>query len=83
MSLHFLINTLFNALNLLLFVRVILSWVPNLPYHPIVESIYKVTDPLLKPFQNLFPANKLGIDFSPILAFMTLSLIRKILFMIF
>ncbi len=75
------LNFVFQALNMTLLARVLLSWVPHNPYHPIVQFLYQVTDPMLRPFQNIVPASKLGgIDLSPLFTFMALNLIQKLLF---
>ena len=80
---HSLIEIAYQTFNLLLLARVILSWLPSSAYHPIVITINRLTDPLLRPFQNLIPPHKMGgIDLSPMFAFISLSLIRKFLFMI-
>lgn len=73
------IDYLFQILNILLLIRVIISWVPHDMYHPIIQLLYTITDPILKPFQNLIPAHKIGVDFSPIIAFMVLGLVKSVL----
>lgn len=36
--------------------RVFLSWVPNLdPYHPVVQLLHQLTDPVLEPARRLIP----------------------------
>lgn len=78
-----LIDIIVQLLYVALFLRVILSWVPINPYNPIVELLITITDPLLKPFQNIVPSYKFGIDLSPIFAFIALSVGRKVLLIIF
>ena len=76
-------DVLFQALYLLLFIRIALSWIPHNRFHPIVMWIYRLTDPILTPFQGILSPGALGgIDFSPILAFFALGFIRKLIFMI-
>jgi YggT family protein len=69
----------FQALYLALMVRVVLSWVPTNRAHPIISAIYEITDPLLRPFQNIVPAWRLGIDLSPLFAFIALGILRKLI----
>jgi len=76
------IEIIFQIINLLLFVRVVLSWIPNPPSHPIIMGIYQFTDPILKPFQNIIPPYKIGIDLSPLFAFIALSIAKKLLLML-
>jgi YggT family protein len=72
----------FQALYLLLIIRVILSWIPHNDSHPIVDKIYVITDPMLKPFQNIIPTWKIGFDLSPLFAFLAISIIKKLVFTI-
>jgi YggT family protein len=74
------LDVTFQALYLALLIRVLLSWIPHNSNHPIIEFLYQVTDPLLRPFQNIVPSWRLGIDLSPLFAFIALGFIRKILF---
>jgi len=74
------LDIFFQSLYLALLIRVLLSWIPHNTHHPLVSFLYTVTDPLLRPFQNIVPTWKLGIDISPILAFFALGFIRKIVF---
>ncbi len=75
-----LIDIVFQLLYLVLFARVLLSWLPHDRYHPIIEKVYQITDPMLEPFQKLVPPGRMGFDISPIFAFIALSLIRRLLF---
>ena len=76
------IDFIFQGLNLALFIRILLSWIPHNAYHPLISFVYQVTDPLLKPFQKLIPTHRIGIDISPIFAFLALSILRRIIFQI-
>jgi len=69
------LNLLFNALYLLIFVRVILSWLPNLQTSKLAEFVLEVTDPILRPIQKIIPSFG-GIDISPIIAFLLLQLLQ-------
>ena len=75
-SLALLVSLIFNILYFLLVVRIILSWVNPDPYNEIVQIIYRVTDPILMPFRRL-PLQLGGIDFSPIVAFLVLSILKS------
>ena len=79
MTTYSLINLVFSFLYLALFIRILLSWIPHDPHHSIVSFLYRLTDPMLKPFQNLMPASSIGIDISPIFAFIALGIIKKLL----
>ncbi|PIZ00569.1 YggT family protein [bacterium (Candidatus Howlettbacteria) CG_4_10_14_0_8_um_filter_40_9] len=69
------VNLFFNALYLLIFVRVVMSWIPNLQSGKFAEFVLEITDPVLKPIQKIIP-NLGGIDISPIVAFFLLQLLQ-------
>ena len=65
--------------SLILIVRVLLSWFPNLDWsNPVLSSISSITDPYLNAFRGLIPAIG-GLDISPILAFIVLNLMQQLL----
>ena len=74
-SLAALFNIVFTILYFLLIVRIALSWFPVSPYNELVITIYRITDPIMRPFQRL-PLRVGMIDFSPILAFIILYVLR-------
>lgn len=63
----------------LVIIRALLSWVSPDPSNPIVQFIERTTEPLLRPFRQLIPAYKLGIDVSPILAILFLYFLKVFL----
>ena len=72
------INVLFLALTLVIFGRVILSWVPaRLPWG-LGDFIFSVTEPILAPIRRLLPAAA-GMDLSPLVALVLLQLIERLL----
>ncbi len=77
------IDLIFNIIFIVLILRVLISWIPHNPYHPIVQYLYMITDPFLKPFQKIIPPFKFGIDFSPIFAFIAIAVLREIIFKFF
>jgi YggT family protein len=65
--------------NVLLIVRILLSWFPNLDWsNPLLSALGQVTDPYLNLFRSIIPPLG-GIDFSPILAFIVLQFVRSAL----
>ncbi len=72
------INLLFTVLNFAILIRVILSWVRVDPYHPLVRIIYQITEPILAPLRRAIPPTA-GLDFSPIVAFFILELLRRLI----
>ena len=65
--------------SLLLVVRVLLGWLPNLPWeNPFLAALSSITDPYLNLFRCFIPSIA-GIDLSPIPAFLILSLSSRLL----
>ena len=64
---------------LLIIIRAVLSFFPQMDRgHPLVRTLDQVVEPVLRPFQRLMP-NMGGLDFSPILAILTLQIVGGIL----
>jgi YggT family protein len=65
--------------SLILLVRVLLSWFPNLDWsNPLLGTLGSITDPYLNAFRGLIPPMG-GLDLSAILAFVALSLVQQLL----
>lgn len=79
MSAHTTIVLIFKLLNFILFVRILLSWIPHNTTHPVIDFIYRITDPILNPLRDMIPPIGGTIDISPIAAFIILSIIERIL----
>ncbi len=75
-SIGLLVSIIFNILYFILVIRIIISWVGADPYNEIVRIVYKITDPLLAPFRAL-PLRLGAIDFTPIIAFLVLSVLKS------
>lgn len=73
------IINVFWVIELLIVARVFLSWMPININYKIKQFIVNLTEPLLAPFRSLIPATKFGFDFSPILAFLSLEILKQIL----
>jgi YggT family protein len=64
----------------LILIRALISWVNPDPYNPIVQFLYKVTEPVLYPIRKALPIGAgLGIDISPIIAFFIIIFLRSFL----
>lgn len=72
------LGNVFRLWSILLFIYVILSWIPQVPRgHPAVEFIGQIIEPTLAPFRRLMPMG--GIDIAPILAYFVYSLLLRLL----
>jgi YggT family protein len=47
--------------------RAVISWVSPDPYNPIVQFLYRATEPVLEPIRRRLPGGGFGIDFSPLI----------------
>jgi YggT family protein len=72
---RFVVSTLFSVLMIALFVRVIASWFGVSPYRPWMRLAMALTDWLIGPIRRLLPPVGM-IDFSPLVAWLILSLVR-------
>ena len=57
--------------------RAVISWVNPDPWNPIVQFLYRTTEPILKPVRRLLPSTA-GIDFSPILVLVGIQVARMV-----
>jgi len=71
------INTTFRLYSYLILARIFLSWIPVDHYNPIVQFIYKITEPVLAPFRIILPLGSMGFDLSPIIVFFLLNLLQR------
>ncbi len=73
-----LIQTL-SIYTLVLLVRVLLTWFPNLDWsNPVLSSVSAITDPYLNIFRGLIPPIG-GLDLSAIVAVLALQLVQTLL----
>ena len=60
--------------------RALVSWVNPDPYNPIVQFLYKTTEPILYPIRKILPLSlRFGIDISPIIAFLAIMFLKSFL----
>lgn len=70
----------FEFLNIMILIRVFLSWFSFNPNNRLIILVYQLTDPVLEPFKKL--SARLGlnmgmIDFSPIISLLFLYYVAK------
>ncbi len=78
------VSWVFSAYELLILIRVLLSWINTDPYrpvvsHPVVRLLQQVTDPLLIPLRRLIPPIGGTVDISPVIALFGLEILRRII----
>jgi len=70
----------FSILYWLILIRALISWVNPDPYNPIVQFLYKATEPILYPIRRFLPLElRFGIDISPIIAFLAIMFLKSFL----
>jgi YggT family protein len=62
----------------------VISWVNPDPRNPIVQFLYRSTEPLLRPFRRILPPSRTGnIDFSPLILIILLQFLKVFLARLF
>ncbi len=70
------------AINTLIFIRVVLSWLGNKESNWLTNFIFEATEPLLHPIRKALP--RMGMfDFSPLIAFFLVDIIKELLLQLF
>jgi YggT family protein len=79
------VNTLTLVYLVLIFVRIIMSWIPRIPYNRwlagFLTFVTDVTDPYLNLFRRILPPVRIGpgaLDLSPIVATFVLIIVNAI-----
>ena len=79
------ISTLAIVYLVLIFIRILTSWIPRMPYNrylaAVLQFISDVTDPYLNLFRRFVPMVRMGpgaLDLSPILATIVLIVVSSI-----
>jgi len=79
------VSALFLVYLILIFARILLSWIPRLPYNrylrAVVDFIHQVTDPYLNLFRRVLPpvgGRGLALDLSPIIAVVVLLIAQTV-----
>jgi YggT family protein len=79
------VETLTYVYLILIFVRIIMSWIPRMPYNRWLSGFLKfvtdVTDPYLNLFRRILPPVRMGpgaLDLSPIVATFVLLIVSNL-----
>jgi YggT family protein len=80
------VNALFLVYMIIIFARILLSWIPRIPYNPLLSAVIgfikDVTDPYLRLFRRIIPplgGGGFALDLSPIIAIFVLIIARSII----
>lgn len=79
------VNTLVLVYLVLIFIRILMSWIPRMPYNrylaAFLQFVTDVTDPYLNLFRRFIPPLRIGpgaLDLSPIIGVLVLSIVGGI-----
>lgn len=76
-----LVDALFTLYMFLIIGRVLLSMTNVNPYHPVMQWIIRLTEPLLSPIRNMMPRTG-TVDWSPMIAVFGLFIVQQIVKMV-
>ena len=63
----------------IIIIRALISWVNPDPYNPIVQLLYKLTEPVLYRIRRFISAYSFGIDVSPMIAILLVIFLKAFL----
>ncbi len=77
------VNLLLAFIEYAILARVIISWLPISKDNKVIRLLYQLTEPILAPIRGLIERSAAGrnmmLDFSPIIAFLLISVLRNML----
>ena len=71
------VDVFLGFMSLLIIIRALISWVSPDPHNPIVQFLYRATDPILNPIRRVLPV--MPIDISPIIAYLVIGMVKSFL----
>ncbi|MFQ5862876.1 MAG: YggT family protein [Candidatus Brocadiales bacterium] len=71
------ISGLIGLYELIIFVRIVLTWIPHDSEHPASKFLFKITEPVLEPVRRVIPPIG-ALDVSPIVVFIGLEFLKRI-----
>jgi len=79
------VAALFLVYIILILIRVLMSWIPRMPYNPalraVLDFVSQTTDPYLNLFRRILPpigGGGIGIDLSPMIGIVVLYILRAL-----
>ena len=76
-----LINWLFTFYSLAIIIRALLPWFGVSAYHPVMQFLLRITEPILAPLRRYIPPAG-GLDFTPMVAMLVLWFVERLLQML-
>ena len=79
------VSALFLVYIILILIRVLMSWIPRMPYNPVLRAaldfVSQTTDPYLNLFRRILPpigGGGFGLDLSPMIGIVVLYVLRAV-----
>jgi YggT family protein len=79
------VAALFLVYIILILIRVLMSWIPRMPYNPalraVLDFVVETTDPYLNVFRRIIPpigGGGFGLDLSPMIGIIVLFVLREL-----
>jgi YggT family protein len=80
------VAALFLVYIILILIRVLISWIPRMPYNPalrtVLDFVTQTTDPYLNLFRRIIPpigGGGFGLDLSPMIGLIVLFILRGLI----
>ncbi|RLA92079.1 MAG: YggT family protein [Deltaproteobacteria bacterium] len=70
------LNIFLTLYMILVIARAVISWVNPDPYNPIVQFLYRSTEPVLRRVRAVLPFGAVGIDFSPLIVILGIYFLK-------
>lgn len=72
-----LVQLLFGLYSFAIIARVFIGWTQVDPYHPAIQFLYRITEPVLAPLRSRIPPIGM-VDISPLVALLILFVLERI-----
>ncbi len=73
------VDIVLNVYMWIIVARAIISWVSPSPYNPIVQFLYRATEPVLRYARKIIPPIGGTLDLSPIIVLLAIIFLRQFL----
>jgi YggT family protein len=82
-EIHDYLDALFTVYLALIFIRILLTWIPRMPFNPYLRAAVAFVERVTNPYLNIFRAilrpvgfGGMALDLSPIIAIIVLYVVR-------
>lgn len=87
MAVYKAISIVFTIIEFAILARVLISWLPVPRENRMIQMLYTITEPILAPIRALIERSAFGknmmFDFSPIVAFLLIGILRNVVLSLF